>query len=184
MEVDTCQSKGATKVSEYNYARLKHVLQDNMITASAEGYKQNLCTRCLQIKFGVGRKWPRKYFRDLINKRKAIRKRKEELNAELNFDVERIVLPFEAETRSKNKYFSDLGDGDLVHVLPRASFSNAAGKQIGNAAIYSHTNFLFNKWVLANSTPNGRTKEGHGAMRFLDPVLDMIAPSIGGLDRR
>ena len=75
-------------------------------------------------------------------------------------------------------------DEDLVHLLPRASFSNAAGKQIGNAAIYSHTNFLFNKWVLANSTPNGRTKEGHGAMRFLDPVLDMIAPSIGGLDRR
>jgi len=38
MEVDTCKSKGSTKVSKYNHARLKEALQHHMI--EREKYKE------------------------------------------------------------------------------------------------------------------------------------------------
>ena len=168
VEVQRCRNNGAVKVNKWNLGQVKQILQPHMLKLSGGAYKQQLCTKCLVIKFGVGKKWPRRYFNKCKDKQQATQTTKEAIEADSNFDVDRVILPFNVSSSSKKKYLKSLDDDDVVHVEKVVSFNSGAGKARGKAAIFANVHRLFNQWVHVNSTLNGRTKCGHGAMNYLD----------------
>ena len=71
VEVQRCRNNGAVKVNKWNLGQVKQILQPHMLKLSGGAYKQQLCTKCLVIKFGVGKKWPRRYFNKCKDKQQA-----------------------------------------------------------------------------------------------------------------
>ena len=119
-----------------------------MHTFTDTKFEQKLHTRCLVAHFGVGRKWPPRFFKACIQKLDAMETTKAAIVADPRFDVERIVLPFGTATRSKVLYMAGLADDAKIHVAAPLSFNGGVGVARGNSSIFSATHLLFDRWVL------------------------------------
>jgi hypothetical protein len=178
-ELDQCQSRGSSDTNAYNFSRLKTVLQPWMVSPNAAGtaFDQMLHSRCLREKFGVGSKWPRRFYRSCCARVNVEIVTKQDILELNNFDISRIVLPFSATTRSRQKWFDEQADDVEIKLLPTNSFRINAGTAVGKAKMFSKLRVLFRCYVIKNSTLNGRVKLGHGIIRYLRPTIRMIKPS-------
>ena len=150
-EVARCRRNGANKVSLWNLGQLKHILQPHMLMLKGGAYKQQLCSKCLQNKFGVGRKWGNRFFHKCVAKIQSTEMTKADIVADTSFDRGRVIIPFTASTTSKVTYLKSLDNDDVVHVEKVVSFNNGAGQARGNAAIFANVHRLFNQWVRAKN---------------------------------
>ena len=114
-----CRKKGAAKVNQWNFGRLKDILQHHMLILDGGAYKQQLCSKCLQIKFGVGRSWGRRFFQRCVAKTQSTEMTKAQIVADTSFDLDRVIIPFTVSTTSKRTSLESLNDEDIVTLFVR-----------------------------------------------------------------
>ena len=139
-EKDYCNTR-AQKVSLWHNARLKTALQPWMWKVEGGKLVRQLCSKCIRLKFVKGSKWSQRFAKVCKTKYGAIKVTKEAIDGDRTFDIERILLPFDAGTMSKRKWLRDLESvAALVTVL---TFQKIGKKKSARKIQLSKKYFIF-----------------------------------------